>query len=104
MANSNIFKGVNSIKFNQRFKEDKDCIEYLSQIKWADGFVCKQCQNDKFCKGKNTYNRLRDTKGIEIHPNHGVLIGYFNQHGELTRPYCEITKSGLTINLEPQKE
>ena len=57
MVGSNIFRGVNSIKFNQRFKDNKDCLEYLSQIKWEDGFICKRCQNDKFCNGKNTYNR-----------------------------------------------
>jgi transposase-like protein len=57
MAEQNIFKGVNSIKFNLRFKDDNDCLEYLSQIKWADGFICKRCRNDKFCNGKNLYNR-----------------------------------------------
>jgi hypothetical protein len=27
MADSNIFRGVNSIKFNQRFKDDNDCLD-----------------------------------------------------------------------------
>ena len=40
MANKSINKGVNSIKFNQRFKNDYDCFEYLSQLKWKKGFVC----------------------------------------------------------------
>ena len=74
MANSNIFRGVNSIKFNQRFKEDKDCIEYLSQIKWADGFVCKRCQNDKFCKGKNTYNRRCSKCRYDESPTAGTML------------------------------
>uniref|UniRef100_UPI004047EA2B IS1595 family transposase n=1 Tax=Mariniflexile sp. TaxID=1979402 RepID=UPI004047EA2B len=57
MAERNIFKGVNSIKFNQHFKTDSDCLDYLAEIKWADGFECKRCSNDKFCVGKKPHNR-----------------------------------------------
>jgi hypothetical protein len=31
---------VNSIKFNQQFKDDDDCLNYLSDLKWADGYKC----------------------------------------------------------------
>ncbi len=48
MADSNIFRGVNSIKFNQRFKDDNDCLDYLSQIKWENGFVCKDVKTINF--------------------------------------------------------
>ena len=37
------FKGVESIKFYSRFTDDASCLEYLSSIKWADGFKCKKC-------------------------------------------------------------
>uniref|UniRef100_UPI0040481B58 IS1595 family transposase n=1 Tax=Mariniflexile sp. TaxID=1979402 RepID=UPI0040481B58 len=57
MTERNIFRGVNSIKFNQRFKDDNDCLEYLSEIKWLNGYNCKRCNNDKFGNGKNSYNR-----------------------------------------------
>lgn len=57
MARRNIFKGVNSIKFNQRFKTDIDCLDYLVDVKWADGFICKRCSNDKFCAGRKPHNR-----------------------------------------------
>ena len=52
MAGRNIFRGVNSIKFHNRFKDDNDCLIYLSEIKWADGYKCKGCDNGKFGKGK----------------------------------------------------
>lgn len=52
MADRNIFRGVNSIKFNQRFKDDNDCLEYLAQVKWPEGYKCKRCNNDKFGTGK----------------------------------------------------
>jgi hypothetical protein len=57
MAERNIFKGVNSIKFNQQFKTDNDCLDYLVEVKWEDGFECKLCSNDKFCVGKKPHNK-----------------------------------------------
>jgi hypothetical protein len=57
MAERNIFKGVNSIKFNQQFKTDNDCLDYLVEVKWEDGFECKRCSNDKFCVGKKPHNK-----------------------------------------------
>lgn len=33
------FTGVNSITFNKNFKDDNDCYEYLSLIKWEVGFI-----------------------------------------------------------------
>ncbi len=49
--------GVNSITFNKRFKEDLDCYEYLSSIKWEKGYSCKKCNNDKYYKGKKPFSR-----------------------------------------------
>jgi len=57
MTERNIFRGLNSIKFNQRFKDDNDCLEYLAEVKWLNGYKCKRCYNDKFGNGKNTHNR-----------------------------------------------
>lgn len=51
------FTGVNSIKFNKRFKDDIDCYEYLSLIKWEGGFVCRKCNYDKYYKGKKPFSR-----------------------------------------------
>ena len=51
MTERNIFRGVNSIKFNQRFKDDNDCLEYLAEVKWQYGYKCKRCENDKFGNG-----------------------------------------------------
>jgi DUF1680 family protein len=36
MADRNIFKGVNLIKFNNKFKDDNDCLIYLSAISQAN--------------------------------------------------------------------
>lgn len=57
MTERNIFRGVNSIKFNQRFKDDNDCLEYLAEVKWQNGYKCKRCENDNFGNGKHIHNR-----------------------------------------------
>jgi hypothetical protein len=51
------FIGLNSITFYKRFKEDIDCYEYLSLIKWERGYTCRKCNYDKYCKGKKPFSR-----------------------------------------------
>jgi hypothetical protein len=51
------FTGVNSITFNKKFKDDNDCYEYLSLIKWEDGFICRKCNYGKYCNGKKPFAR-----------------------------------------------
>ena len=57
MEDRNIFKGVNPIKFHNRFQDENNCFIYLSEIKWESGYNCKRCGNDKFGNGKNPQNR-----------------------------------------------
>ena len=74
MAELNIFRGVNSIKFNKHFKDDNDCLDYLSGLKWEEGFTCKRCQNDKFCTGKNQYNRRCTKCRYDESPTAGTML------------------------------
>ena len=39
----NLFKGQNLLEFAERFKSDEDCKEYLSHMKWSEGYVCLKC-------------------------------------------------------------
>jgi hypothetical protein len=74
MAERNIFRGVNSIKFNQRFKTDNDCLEYLSAVKWADGYQCKRCKNDKFCVGEKPENKRCTKCRYDESPTVGTMF------------------------------
>ena len=74
MTERNIFKGVNSIKFNQRFKEDNDCLEYLAEVKWLNGYKCVRCNNDKFGKGKNSHNRRCTKCRYDESPTSGTMF------------------------------
>ena len=52
------FRGVNSITFHKRFKDNKDCYEYLAAYKWPDDiFKCKHCEYNKYCSGKKPFSR-----------------------------------------------
>jgi len=43
METRNRFEGLNSIKFTLRFHQDEACYKYLSDIKWENGYQCKNC-------------------------------------------------------------
>ena len=43
-----IFKGENLIDFIDRFDSDNACKEYLSELKWADGYQCTKCGHEKY--------------------------------------------------------
>lgn len=48
-----IFKGENFLEFSERFSSDHACEQYLSDIKWLNGFVCKKCGHTKFTEREN---------------------------------------------------
>lgn len=38
-----LFKGQNLLEFTEHFQTDNNCKEYLSAIKWVEGFTCVKC-------------------------------------------------------------
>jgi hypothetical protein len=57
LDNRATFAGVNSIKFNQHFKTEEDCLKYIGEIKWERGYKCRRCSNERFIKGAKPYHR-----------------------------------------------
>ena len=68
------FAGVNSITFNRIFKTDEDCLQYLSTLKWEDGYSCKRCGNNKYCQGKRPFNRRCTKCRYEESPTAGTMF------------------------------
>ncbi|MFH2141206.1 MAG: IS1595 family transposase [Bacteroidota bacterium] len=69
------FTGVNSIKFNRRFKDDDDCYKYLASIKWIDeNFLCRKCGSDKYCKGKKPFSRRCIKCRYDESPTSGTMF------------------------------
>jgi len=47
--------GVNQLEL--MFNDDKSCLEFLSELKWSNGFVCRKCGNENFSDGKIPHSR-----------------------------------------------
>lgn len=43
-------------RFSGAFRCEDDCRQYLYNIKWEDGFICKRCAHTKFWKGRTRFH------------------------------------------------
>jgi predicted Zn-ribbon and HTH transcriptional regulator len=50
-------KELNKEQVEELFHDDEKCFEFLSKIKWAEGFTCRKCGNTNYCQGKTSYSR-----------------------------------------------
>ena len=69
-------------EFQSKFTSDRDCIEYLSTMKWSKGFECKKCKHTHYCKGVKEFDRqCTRCRSIES-PTAGTLFHRvrFHQH------------------------
>ena len=56
-----MFKGVTISEFHDRFKTDSDCLDYLYELKWKDGFECRKCKHTE----SRTGNTARDKRCLK---------------------------------------
>jgi hypothetical protein len=55
---SKIFKqALSTEKLEELLNSDEKCLEFLADLKWADGFTCRKCGNTNYCSGKTPYSR-----------------------------------------------
>jgi len=50
-------KDISEAAIEELFVSDEKCMEFLADLKWADGFTCRKCGNTNFCTGKSSYSR-----------------------------------------------
>jgi hypothetical protein len=50
-------EGLSPEQLEAMFHSDEKCLEFLANMKWANGFVCKKCGNDNSCPGKEPFSR-----------------------------------------------
>jgi hypothetical protein len=50
-------KELSSKQLDELFCSDEKCYEFLAELKWSDGFVCRKCGNTNHCPGKTPYSR-----------------------------------------------
>ena len=48
--------------------------QYLSTLKWEDGYSCKRCGNNKYCQGKRPFNRRCTKCRYEESPTAGTMF------------------------------
>lgn len=48
-----LFKGQNALEFADRFRTDEDCLEYLAEIKWHNGYKCVKCGHSAYQQRKH---------------------------------------------------
>ena len=50
-------KELSKEQLEELFQSDEKCYKFLSELKWSDGFICRNCQNTNFCPGKTPHSR-----------------------------------------------
>lgn len=45
------YKSLSLFEFQERFPNEASCYNYLAELKWKDGYICKKCGNTKYCAG-----------------------------------------------------
>jgi len=50
-------KELTSEQIDELFTSDEKCLEFLSGIKWENGFLCRKCGNTNYCPGKLPFSR-----------------------------------------------
>ena len=49
-------ENLSVFEFQNKFKSESDCYEYLMELKWANKeFECRRCGNDNACRGNGEY-------------------------------------------------
>lgn len=55
---SSIFKKeLSQEQLDELFHSDEKCLEFLADVKWSEGFVCRKCGNTNHCPGKTPHSR-----------------------------------------------
>ena len=50
-------EGLTAQQIEAMFESDDLCLEFLANLKWEKGFVCRKCGNTNYCAGKTPYSR-----------------------------------------------
>jgi hypothetical protein len=50
-------KELNPDLLGELFQSDEKCLEFLADLKWHDGYICRKCGNTNHCPGKSAYSR-----------------------------------------------
>lgn len=69
-----MFQGISVAEFNRYFQTDRDCRQYLFDLKWKNGYQCFYCGLKKGYKGKTSFNIRCAACGYEESPTANTLF------------------------------
>ena len=69
-----LYKSLTIFEFQQRFTDDKSCLDYLSELKWDKGYICPKCGNTKYCNGIKEHDRQCSKCNYLESPTSGTLF------------------------------
>lgn len=50
-------KKLSDTQIKEILNDNDKCLQLLSELKWANGFICRKCGNNNYCNGKTAYSR-----------------------------------------------
>jgi transposase-like protein len=69
-----MFEGITIQEFRERFQTEDDCLNYLMEIKWGEGYNCPKCDYGEYFKGKKWYYRRCKECGYDESATAGTLF------------------------------
>ncbi len=69
-----MFQSLTIFDFQNRFPDDKSCLDYLCELRWKDGFVCPKCGHTRYCKGDREHDRECTKCKHKVSPTSGTLF------------------------------
>ena len=51
------YESLTLFEFQKNFPDNDSCQNFLTEMKWSDGFKCEKCQDSKYCGGKLFHTR-----------------------------------------------
>lgn len=72
---STIFKKeLSDRQLEELFHNDEKCLEFLADIKWTNGFICRKCGNTNSCPGKKPHSKRCTKCKTEESPTAGTIF------------------------------
>lgn len=68
------FNSLSIFEFQEMFPDEKSCIDYLTELKWSNGFECPRCGHTKSCSGHKEYIRQCTKCNYLVSPTSGTLF------------------------------
>lgn len=90
------------MEFEKQFSTEEDCQEYLTRLRWPDGFICPDCQHKKAWKtGKGSFHctncglETSVTAGTIFHGTRKPLPWWFRSMWYMTNQKYGVSALGL---------